>query len=212
MSPAEVAAAEAASRRPIDPHRHANICGAALEVLHDVGYDRLTLDAVAGRAHASKATLYRHWPGGKAQLIVDAVKCRHQAEMATPDTGSLKGDLFSLLRSIGDVLTEEDGALILGLLFAMRSDPELGTAVREQMLTDKHRHGDQIVAQAMARGEVLRPDSAVLLTELMPALMFTYPLINGTSVDEALIQHVVQDVLVPLLTSVQTPNTSEETL
>lgn len=201
MSPAEVAAAEAVSRRPIDPHRHANICEAALELLQDVGYDRLTLDAVAGRAHASKATLYRHWPGGKAQLIVDAVKCRHQAEMPTPDTGSLAGDLLALLGDVADVLAEEDGRLILGLMFAMRADPELAAAVREQMVRDKHRHGDEIVAHALARGEYLRPDSAELLSELMPALMFTHPLLNGTSVDDAHIRHMVHDVLVPLITS-----------
>ena len=45
---------------------------AALELLAEIGYDRLTIDSVAARAHASKATIYRRWPG-KAELVVDAL-------------------------------------------------------------------------------------------------------------------------------------------
>ncbi|WP_297546447.1 helix-turn-helix domain-containing protein [Amycolatopsis sp.] len=48
---------------------------AVLELLAEVGYDQMTMDGVAARAHASKATIYRRWPG-KAELVVTAVK-RH---------------------------------------------------------------------------------------------------------------------------------------
>ncbi len=51
---------EAAVTRPrVEGDREAEILSATLEVLVDVGYDRLTMDAVAARAKASKATLYR---------------------------------------------------------------------------------------------------------------------------------------------------------
>ena len=43
--------------------REAAICQAALELLAEVGYDRMSMDAVALRARAGKATIYRHWPG-----------------------------------------------------------------------------------------------------------------------------------------------------
>jgi hypothetical protein len=43
---------------------------AALALLADVGHDRLTMDAVAGRARAGKTTIYRRWPG-KEELVVD---------------------------------------------------------------------------------------------------------------------------------------------
>ena len=53
--------AEAALRPRVEGDREQEILDAALEVLGEVGYDRLTMDAVAQRAKASKATLYRRW-------------------------------------------------------------------------------------------------------------------------------------------------------
>ena len=67
---------------------------AALELLAEIGYDRLSIDAVAARAKASKMTIYRRW-SGKAELVVDALSSlRKPGEV--PDTGSLRGDLEAM--------------------------------------------------------------------------------------------------------------------
>src|SRR4051794_41567826 len=71
MTP-EAAAAVAAARPRIEGVREQEILDAALGVLADCGYDRLTMDAVAHRAKASKATLYRRW-NSKATLVVEAL-------------------------------------------------------------------------------------------------------------------------------------------
>src|SRR6478752_7445309 len=75
--------------------REVEIFSAALEILRDVGYDRLTFDAVATAAKASKATLYRRWPH-KRDLVIDAVGlflgCPAEQD---PHTGSLRGDLLA---------------------------------------------------------------------------------------------------------------------
>ena len=70
--------------------REAAICRAALELLAEVGYDRMSMDAVAHRARASKATIYRHWPG-KYELVLDALRSRGVSEIAPIDTGTLRG-------------------------------------------------------------------------------------------------------------------------
>jgi AcrR family transcriptional regulator len=191
---------ESPRSRPADSHRVAAICDAALELLQEVGYDRLTVDAIAQRAHASKATLYRHWPQGKAQLVVTALKSRSAPPVICTDTGSLRSDLLSLLGTVAASLTREDVGLMAGLLLAMRSDEELAAAVREQVLEDKAGLAERLIAQAEARGEFVRPDAAVLLHELLPALLFTHPLLHGAPIDAAYIKHVVDDVLLPVLT------------
>jgi AcrR family transcriptional regulator len=186
--------------RPADSHRVAAICDAALELLQEVGYDRLTVDAVAARAHASKATLYRHWPQGKAQLVVTALKSRSTPPVVCTDTGSLRSDLLSLLGTVAASLTREDLGLMAGLLLAMRSDDELAAAVRQQVLEDKEGLAERLIAQAEARGEYVRPNAAVLLHELLPALLFTHPLLHGAPIDPPYLEHVVDDVLLPVLT------------
>ena len=73
--------------------RDAAICDATLALLLEVGYDRMSMDAVAARAHASKATIYRRWPG-KQELVLDAVRARGVGLTVAEDTGSLRGDLW----------------------------------------------------------------------------------------------------------------------
>ena len=62
-------------RGPRAEAREQAILDAALELLKEVGYDRLSIDALAERAHAGKATIYRHW-SGKAEIVVDAIRRR----------------------------------------------------------------------------------------------------------------------------------------
>src|SRR3954451_13069507 len=89
---------EAVTTRPrVEGDREVEILDSALEVLAEVGYDRLTMDAVALKAKASKATLYRRW-NGKVSLVIDALHHHHRhedPEGGAIDTGSLRGDLIA---------------------------------------------------------------------------------------------------------------------
>ena len=77
--------------------RRQAILDAALALLMEVGYDRLSMDALAERARAGKATIYRHW-SGKAEVVVEAIRCRKCDDFPAPaDTGSLRGDLLASL-------------------------------------------------------------------------------------------------------------------
>jgi len=82
-----------AGGRPLDTSRDEALRSAALELLAQVGYERLTMDAVASWAGAGKATLYRRW-SNKAELVLDALTCEKQMVNA-PDTGTLRGDFAS---------------------------------------------------------------------------------------------------------------------
>src|SRR6476661_2970050 len=97
---------ETALARPrVEGDREQEILDAALEVLADVGYDRLPMDAVAHRAKASKATLYRRW-NSKATLVVEAL-ARVKGVPAVPDTGDLRTDLLKTFCGMGG-LTDHD--------------------------------------------------------------------------------------------------------
>ena len=92
-------------RPRVEGDREQEILDAALEVLGEVGYDRLTMDAVAQRAKASKATLYRRW-NSKATLVVDGL-ARQKPLPPVPDTGDLRSDLITAFCGMGG-LTDHD--------------------------------------------------------------------------------------------------------
>lgn len=178
--------------------RESAICAAALELLGEVGYDRMSMDAVAARAKASKATIYRRWPG-KRELVEYAIRCRGPQHLEPPDTGSLRGDILATLRLAAEGFAAEDVALLSGVLRAMREAPEIADTLRQQVLVDKRNMGATIVRRAVERGE-LRPDADPgVFHEVAPALMFFRMLVIGEPIDDEFVRHVADDVLIPLL-------------
>ena len=178
--------------------RDVAICDATLALLLEVGYDRMSMDAIAARAHASKATIYRRWPG-KQELVLDAVKARGVGLTVAEDTGSLRGDLVATYRSAVHGSAADDADLIAGVLRAMRTAPELADCVRSQVIESKCDVSRIIVARAVARGELPAETDPLILHEVASALWFHRVLVVGGPVDDAFIAHVVDDVLMPLL-------------
>jgi AcrR family transcriptional regulator len=178
--------------------RDVAICDATLALLLEVGYDRMSMDAIAARAHASKATIYRRWPG-KQELVLDAVRARGVGLTVAEDTGSLRGDLVATYRSAVHGSAADDADLIAGVLRAMRSTPELADCVRSQVIESKCDVSRIIVARAVARGELPAETDPLILHEVASALWFHRVLVVGGPVDDAFIAHVVDDVLIPLL-------------
>ena len=178
--------------------RDAAICDATLALLLEVGYDRMSMDAVAARAHASKATIYRRWPG-KQELVLDAVRARGVGLTVAEDTGSLRGDLVATYRSAVHGSAADDADLIAGVLRAMRTTPELADCVRSQVIESKCDVSRVIVARAIARGELPAETDPLILHEVASALWFHRVLVVGGPVDDAFIAHVVDDVILPML-------------
>ncbi len=178
--------------------RDATICDATLALLLEVGYDRMSMDAVAARAKASKATIYRRWPG-KQELVLDAIRGRGPGLVVPEDTGSLRGDLVATYSAARHGSAADDADLIAGVLRAMRSTPALAECVRTQVVESKCDVSRTIVARAVARGELPPETDPLILHEVTSALWFHRVLVVGGPVDDAFIAHVVDDVRAPLL-------------
>ena len=179
--------------------RRQAILDAAIELLMEVGYDRMSMDALAERAHAGKATIYRHW-NGKAQVVVEAIRCRKSADFSTlPDTGSLRGDLLAVLSSSCASFTEEDSSLLVGMVSAMHHDQELADLMRQQLFEAKRGLFDEIVARAVGRGEPVSVSASPIANEVSSALFVNRVAMGGGEMDTEFIHHVVDDVIIPLL-------------
>src|SRR3954447_2473994 len=106
--------------RKLDEERAQAILRATYELLGETGYQGLRVDAVAARAQASKATLYRHWPT-KAELVTDAVRACKATDAPLPDTGTLRGDLMAWFCDMAAVIGSDEGPLLAGLFMALNT-------------------------------------------------------------------------------------------
>ena len=159
--------AEATQTRPrVEGDREAQILEATLDVLGEVGYDRLTMDAVALKAKASKATLYRRW-NGKVSLVIDALHHHHQHDVVPADTGSLRSDLIASYCGNGGLTDEPEVATFGAILTAIMRDPEFAAAFRRDVVAPKMAASRAVFERARERGEIA-PDTDIEL--LAPAL------------------------------------------
>lgn len=175
------------------------ILDAALELMAQTGYDRLTMDAVASQAGASKATIYRRWPG-KSALVIAALSRGGVAATAEVDTGDLRTDLIQAVAQMRDGLASQDGAVILGLLNAMRGNAELAEHVRRHVLSEKQAVIGRLVGRAVKRKELAAHADHELVSEIASSLVFTRILVTGQPLDDDEIVRIVDTALMPVLT------------
>ncbi|MFI1284464.1 MULTISPECIES: TetR/AcrR family transcriptional regulator [unclassified Streptomyces] len=191
--------AMAARRSRITPERQAELHEAVLDLLRDVGYEALTMDAVAARTKSSKATLYRQW-GSKPELVAKALRCTQPVSLREIDTGSLRGDFARMVELSDDAQMAKDTALLRGLAHAVHESPELHKALRD-LLVDPEITGLQVMLQrAVDRGEITPGCPALdFVPHMLIGAFIALPLIEDRSVDRAFLGDFIDAVVFPAL-------------
>lgn len=187
-----------AERPRIEGDRELEILEATLEVLADVGYDRLTMDAVAARAKASKATLYRRWTN-KVSLVIEALQ-HSKGPTEVPDTGCLRDDLRGLMCAEGGLGDPASVATFAAVLTAIARDAEFGAAFREQVVGPKVAASQQIWARALERGEIREDADLTLLEPALAGIVLHRVFVMGELPDDDLITRVIDQILLPAAT------------
>lgn len=182
-------------RRRGDALRDA-IRAATLDELADVGYQRLSIERIAERAHTGKASIYRHWPT-RLELVLDALDHSLPGLTEVPDTGSTRGDLVAALRRIAEVMRSRSGDAARACV-APGADDELARAVRRRLLAPRKAAMLAIYRRGVARGEVAPDALSERLAEVGPMLLHGELLQRGRITDRAVLE-IVDDVLLPLL-------------
>ncbi|MCK9902715.1 TetR family transcriptional regulator [Parafrankia colletiae] len=182
--------------RPRDESRDHTIRQAALELLAEHGYDGVTMDRVATRAKAGKATIYRRWPS-KIALVMDALTQFTEQTMQVPDAGSLRNEMVTFLLSFVELAGSEQGRIMAEMVSEMPRNPELRSAVRERMWSQRRSSSESIVNRGIARGEVSPEADPAILIELGTALILQRLLITGDPVDRSFVEHIVDDLIIP---------------
>lgn len=183
-------------RRPrIEGDREVEVLDAAVLVLAETGYDRLTMDHLATAAHASKATLYRRW-SSKADLIVDAVsRAKGLPGPEAPDTGSLRGDLLALACGPAGTAHQLPMSVLGALLTALHTDAELSAAWRERFLEPRMAVTRTVFDRAVRRGEIDADLNLEVLHTVLPSMCAFRSTVLGHVVDEQFVAHVLDQVV-----------------
>jgi AcrR family transcriptional regulator len=141
--------------RPRSEKTRKAILKATSELLLEHSLASISMDAVAERAGASKATIYRWWPS-KELLALDAlVSGWETGRTHTPDTGSLAGDLLALIRPWARRLAGKPyGRVVAALLTRARTDPKFAKTYIDHLIEPRRSEGRIAFVRAIERGEI----------------------------------------------------------
>ncbi|WP_225725124.1 MULTISPECIES: TetR-like C-terminal domain-containing protein [unclassified Nocardia] len=190
---------EAASKpvgRPRDPDRDRALLAAVGEILPEVGYDKLTMDAVAARAGAGRATVYRRWKD-KSELVRDAIQALAW-DQPLPDTGSLREDLIAVGAMYLDRSSRRD-EILSALASAINRDRRLRETVDRAIAAPRRAAYTAIVRRARERGEIADGADTELIADVVPAMIFYRLLDQQTPIDGAYYRRIIDSLIIPLL-------------
>lgn len=159
--------------RPRKATSTAAILAAALTVLRERGYERLTLDEVAGVAGVGKSSLYARF-GSKADLAAAALASLQRDP--PPSGGGLRADLVAQLRALERGLGAA-GAQLVGALLLQTPAREPRHAAAIASLTG---HLRRRLEQAVGAGE-LAPEADL---SSAAGLLVSWLLIGGAASGE----------------------------
>lgn len=183
------------SREPISRGAGARqrVLRAALEVLHDDGPPGFTMEAVARRAGASKATLYRHWSTSGA-LMVDAMDATFQP-FPVPDTGRVETDVAQLLHAFVALLEHTPfPRLLAAFIDAAERDPALAQLHAD--LTRRRREPVlAVLARARERGQFPAGLDPEVVTDLLTAPFFYHRFVAHRPIPPGMVDDVIAHVL-----------------
>jgi len=168
------------------------------------GYADLSIERVAERARASKASVYRRWPS-KVALVLAAVYDQLPDTAEAPDTGSLRGDLLAMFRGAARLLAGPAGVAIRGLVSDALRDPELAGRLRRYTRGSSVAALHEVLHRAGQRGE-LSPEAITprQLEAGLSVLRFHF-LVYGAPVADTAIVEIVDEVVLPLFRAVAGP-------
>ncbi|MFY1621446.1 TetR/AcrR family transcriptional regulator, partial [Micromonospora sp. WMMD736] len=166
---------------------------AARQLLDEVGYARVTMDATAARAGTSKAAIYRRYQS-KAELLF-AAGVHGSAPVPPADTGSLRGDLFALGQRIrSDMSTPAAREVAPHVVAEISRAPNVADRLRSVFVATERAEIDAILDRAVRRGELCAPPNTATVHRMLGGAMFFTIMVIAEPIDDAELGRVV-DVL-----------------
>jgi len=179
--------------RPRDARIDTEVVAAVLKVLQNGGYHAVTIEGIAKTVIRPRSSLYRRWPS-KRHLVVYAV-VSELGENPAADTGTLRGDLLSAVRTLWRAFRGPLGHALAGLVADMAQDAALGSSIRQQVLGPRRRSMRDAIERARHRGEVRKDLDAELLLDMLTGPFYFRTLFGHVSMRRKDTEQIVDCIL-----------------
>jgi AcrR family transcriptional regulator len=175
---------------------HNAIIRATQELLVELGYRKLTIEAVAARAGVGKQTIYRWWPS-RAALVLEAYLAGSDTVSLPPqDSGSTREDVGALIGWLAAVLAEPTGGrVVAGLVGDLQHDPELAKGFQQDVVPARRQAMLAALERGRERGEIRADADLALAVDTLHGAVFYRLLLSGEPLDAEFAERVTDQVL-----------------
>ncbi len=175
----------------------ATILDTTRRLLSEIGYAELSIGRIATESGQYRPAIYRRWPS-KRHLVVDVV-ARMLGETPTPDTGDLRADLVTGMRTIVTALRSTDlGRILPALVADLAADPELSQHFLRTVFEPRRESSAARLASATARGEIGAIPDLDFVLDALAAPIYYRGLFAHLPLTDSLAEQSVDTVLAAL--------------
>lgn len=166
--------------RPRSPESHQAILQATVELLAEVGFEGLSMGAIATRAGVGKTTIYRRYCS-KEELVADAIESLRE-EIDIPNTGTLWGDIQELINSAAKIsLTPIGRKTVAMIMSSAASNPKFAQIYWDKYLNPRREAFAVVIERAKARNEVQEELDSGLVFDAMSGIILYGLIFQPTS-------------------------------
>ncbi|MDZ8066789.1 MAG: TetR/AcrR family transcriptional regulator [Nostoc sp. DedQUE08] len=159
------------SGRPRSIHADQAILQATLDLLAEVGYESMSIEAIASRAGVGKTTIYRRYTS-KEELVADAIESLRD-DLAIPDTGSFWGDMDILIKNAAKKIDSPLGRQTLALIISTASsNPQFAEVYWTKYTKLRREAFSKILKRAKSRGEIHKDADVDLIIDLVSGSLY----------------------------------------
>lgn len=170
------------------------IRSAVFEELASVGYGRLSIEAVARRAGVGKTAVYRRW-SSKLPMVLDVVSTFAALGLPAPDTGSLVGDLRSLLGTINWALRHQLAAQIVpDLLAEAARTPDIAATLATALRETQRGISGVVIQNAVERGELPAGTDPELALDMVIGPLYWRLTVTRTTLPRAFLDRLAESI------------------
>ncbi|WP_308726763.1 TetR/AcrR family transcriptional regulator [Clavibacter sp. VKM Ac-2542] len=181
------------------PERVRAVLDAATDMLIEQGYAALTIDKVAARAHASKATIYKSWPTKTDLICAVAADVTLVPVPEQPLERSSADALTDIAEAVVSVTRGRNGRLLLALHEASRAEPRIAEAVSTHLVTPQHEAIATAIRSLQQQSRVANGIDPAVASRVISSVIIDRALVSGQPLEGDELRRVVTQWLIPAM-------------